>query len=309
MDFLFNPDHYGEERDALFQSSDSLGNSPLSQRLLVLVGDEPWSQEVVAHALHRAMRTGTEVHFLSILTTQLVWGMSDVMAASALDVSVFTAQGQYELAWAATAAEEADVPYTTSLRWGNIPATLRYTVKTARCALIVMGPYIRIGCEPLSGRYLARRVAVNVGQPVLVVPQSLAATGKNMTWQRALVVIDGATAADDVMEHAFMVTAQEERASLCLLQVTPPRGQAAARARAACTLAAAQAAAAGVAYNVQHATGDIAAAILKTAAAQQCDVVMLGISARNVWSRFWHGCPTTTLLEHTTLPVLLIPSA
>jgi nucleotide-binding universal stress UspA family protein len=94
-----------------------------------------------------------------------------------------------------------------------------------------------------------------------------------------------------------------------LLQVTPPRRQAAARARAACTLAAAQAAAAGVAYDVQHVTGDIAAAILKTAAAQQCDVVMLGISARNVWSRFWHGCPTTTLLEHTTLPVLLIPSA
>jgi nucleotide-binding universal stress UspA family protein len=309
MDFLFDPDHYGEERDALFQSSDSLGNSPLSQRLLVLVGDEPWSQDVVAHALHRAMRTAAEVHFLSILTTQLIWGMSDVMAASVLDVSVFTAQGQYELAWAAAAAEEADVPYTTSLRWGNIPATIRYTVKTARCALIVMGPYIRIGCEPLSGRYLARRVAVNVGQPVLVVPQSLTVTGENVAWQRVLVVVDGATAIDDVMEHVFMVAAQEERVTLCFLQVTPPRGQAAARARTACTFAAAQAAAAGVAYDVHHATGDMAAAILKTAAAQQCDVVMLGIPARNVWSRFWCGCPTTTLLDRTTLPVLLIPSA
>jgi nucleotide-binding universal stress UspA family protein len=110
------------------------------------------------------------------------------------------------------------------------------------------------------------------------------------------------------MEHALMV-AQEERVTLCLLQVTPQRRHATTQARAACTLAAAQATAAGVAYDMQHAMGDIASVVLKTAAVQQCDVIILGIPAGSVWSRFWRGSPAKAVLDRATLPVLLIPSA
>lgn len=306
--FLFDPNDYHEDRDALFQSSDSPGNTSLYPRLLVIVGDEPWAQDVVTYAVHRAARTGAEAHFLSILTTQIVWGMSDVMASAALDASIVEAYSQYELAWAAAAAEEVDVPYTTRLRWGNIPATIRHTAKTVQCELIVMGPHIRTGCEPLSGRYLARRVAVNTCQPVLVLPQSVVATGKSVVWRRILVVIDDSATADVAIEHALMV-AQEERVTLCLLQVTPQRRHATAQARAACTLAVAQATAAGVTYDVQHATGDIATAVLKTAAVQQCDVIILGIPAGSAWSRLLHGSPAKAVLYQATLPVLLIPSA
>jgi nucleotide-binding universal stress UspA family protein len=306
--FLFDFNHEREDRDVHFESSDSSGISSLYPRLLVMVGDEPWAQDVVTYAVHRAARTGAEAHFLSVLTTQIAWGMSDVMAAAALDASIVEAYNQYELAWAAAATEAADVPYTTRLRWGNIPATIRQTAKTAQCELIVMGPHIRTGCEPLSGRYLARRVAVNACQPVLVVPQAVAAARHNVAWQRILVVIDGSAATDTAVEQALRV-AQEEHVTLCLLQVTPARRRAAAQVRAACTLAAAQTTAAGVAYDVQQATGDMAAAILKTAAAQQCDLVLLGIPARNGWPHDWRGCPAKAVLDQATVPVLLIPSA
>jgi nucleotide-binding universal stress UspA family protein len=306
--FLFDPHHDHKNGDTRYPSSDSPGNPSQYPRLLVMVGDEPWAQDVVTYAVHRATRTGAEAHFLSILTTQVAWGMADVMASAALDASIVEAYNRYELAWAAAAAEAADVSYTTHLRWGNIPVTIRQTAKTAQCELIVMGPHLRTGCEPLSGRYLARRVAVNACKPVLVVPRSIAATGTHAAWQRILVVIDGSSAADAALEHALMV-AQEEHVMLCLLQVTPSRRRAASRARAACTLAAAQATAAGVAYDVQHAAGDMAAAVLKTATAQQCDIVLLGISAGNGWPHWWRGCPAKALLDQAILPVLLIPSA
>jgi len=164
----FNHHHYGEEYSPIFQSSDSLGDRLLSPHMLVMVGEEPWSRQVVTYALQRAVRMGTSTHFLSILTTQTVWGMADIMAFSALDVSTVATYNQHELAWAAAAAEDANVFYTTRLSWGNIPSTMRHTAKTAGCTLVVMGPYLQTGCEPLSGRYMAHRVAIHARQPVSV---------------------------------------------------------------------------------------------------------------------------------------------
>lgn len=304
----FNHHHYGGEYSPLFQSSDSLGDRLLSPHMLVMVGEEPWSRQVVTYALQRAVRTGAVTHFLSILTTQTVWGMSDLMAFSALDVSAVTTYNQHELAWAAAAAEDADVSYTTRLSWGNIPSTMRYTAKTARCALIVMGPHLQTGCEPLSGRYMAHRVVINVRQPVLVVPPSGDASGEQGVWQRLLVVIDGSAAADVAMEHALLL-AQDERTTLCLLQVLPQGRQAAAQVHAAGALAEAQVAASGVAYDVCQVPGSVTTAVLQTAAAQQCDAVMLGIPARNVWPRVLWGLRVKSILGQATLPVLLIPSA
>jgi nucleotide-binding universal stress UspA family protein len=110
------------------------------------------------------------------------------------------------------------------------------------------------------------------------------------------------------MEHALLL-AQEERTTLCILQVLPSGRQAAAQVCAAGALAEAQVAAAGVAYDVCQTQGNMATTILQTAAAQQCDAIMLGIPAGNMWPRLLWGLPIKSILRQTTLPVLLIPSA
>jgi nucleotide-binding universal stress UspA family protein len=304
----FNHHHYGEEYSPIFQSSDSLGDRVLSPHMLVMVGEEPWSRQVVTYALQRAVRMGTSTHFLSILTTQTVWSMSDIMAFAALDVSTVATYNQHELAWAAAVAEDTNVFYTTRLSWGNIPSTMRHTAKTAGCTLIVMGPHLQTGCEPLSGKYMAHRVAMHARQPVLVVPPSGDASGAYGAWQRLLVVIDGSAAADVALEHALLL-AQEERTTLCILQVLPPGRQAAAHVRAAGALAEAQTATSGVAYDMCQAQGNVTMAVLHTAAAQQCDVIILGVPTGNMWSRLLWGLPIKSILGRTTLPILLIPSA
>ena len=61
MDTWYDESHDIGEPAYLSWSVDSPGNSPLSQRLLVLVGEEPGSQFPVTYALQWASCMGTEV--------------------------------------------------------------------------------------------------------------------------------------------------------------------------------------------------------------------------------------------------------
>jgi nucleotide-binding universal stress UspA family protein len=307
MDFWFDDHASKEDHDAAFGSPDSLGGRSMYQRLMVLIGDEPWTQIPVAFALHLAARLGADVHFLINLTTPRAWGMPDLMASWALDVAALEMYGTAELTQASALAEEMGVSYTTSMRWGSIPETIRHMTALTSSDLIVMGPYVRAGFEPLLGCYGARRVAAHVGLPVLVVPPCIEVTDDSVDWQRALVVPGDNRASEAAMAYSMRL-AKEEQAALCLLQVAPQGQRAAARMPVAYALAEAQVAASGVSYDVRQAKGDTASAIVRAAEEQQCDIVILGTPSGSLWSRLLYGCPIKAALNQTTRPVLLIPA-
>jgi nucleotide-binding universal stress UspA family protein len=131
-------------------------------------------------------------------------------------------------------------------------------------------------------------------------------------WSRALVVIDGSPGADITMEYALTL-AQAEHLDVYLLHVkaawAPGKARhSLVRAQATCTLAAAQAVAAGVHYETRIAAGHSVPAILETAAYCQCDVIILGIHEGTHWQRLWRGHLPRVVTTQTAFPVLLVPS-
>lgn len=307
---LHEPDEnpYMPDDDCFDWPPGYLQEAPRYRRLLVLVGDAPCSQAPLAYALHLADRLEADIHFLRILAAPMAWGMPDLMATAALDAVTLKAYGEGELCQAAAVAEAVGIPYTMSLRWGSPCEVIQHTTRLRGCDLIVMGRSMPAGLAPISAPYLARRVADQVGQPVLVVPPSFDVASQGVSCQRALLVIHDVATADIAVSHVLALEAAV-RTTLCLLRLASPSPGRAAEQRAASALAAAQATAARVPFDLQQATGNVPTAILRTAVDQQCDIVMLSTSMGNVWSRLLHGCPAKAVLDHAEVPVLLIPSA
>ena len=80
--------------------------------------------------------------------------------------------------------------YTTTMRWGRIADTILCTAETEDCDLIVVGKG-RPGWQPILRGSIARRVAAQARQPVLVVQQPPSCPDDMIFWARALVVTDG----------------------------------------------------------------------------------------------------------------------
>jgi nucleotide-binding universal stress UspA family protein len=131
-------------------------------------------------------------------------------------------------------------------------------------------------------------------------------------WSRALVVTDGSPQADMTIQYALTL-AQADDLDVLLLHVKAAWSpgdtqQDKARAKDICTLAAAHAAAAGVSYDVQAASGRAVSAILQAAAQAQCDVIILGVPEGTCWQQFRGGHTTRAVLAKAPCPVLLVPS-
>ncbi len=281
------------------------------RRMLVATGEHPWSSAAVGYGVALAAHTGAELCILTVLALPLLATMPDTGPCSTLVMESLEAQGRAGLSWVAAAAEHAGVlSPTVMLRWGNIPATIMGVADDADCDLIVVGRQVRPGWQrPLRGA-IAKQVATAARRPVLVVPPPPASRWS--CWSRALVVIDGSPSADVALEYALTL-AQAAPLDVCLLHVPaawPPGVVRHARASApeACTLAAAQALAAGVRYDVQGAAGRGVTAILETATHRQCDLILLGVPAGTRWQRLWCGRTVRALTTTTPVPVLLVPA-
>jgi nucleotide-binding universal stress UspA family protein len=280
--------------------------------MLVALGEQPWSSAAVSYGIALAAHTGAEVRFLQVPVLPLVTGTPDTSPGSALVVDGLVAHSQATLSWAATAAEEAGVPYTTTMRWGRVVDTILWTADAEDCDLIVVGAPQRPEWQYLLRGSITRRVATSTRWPVLVVPQLRSHPETVIRWSRALVVTDGSPDADITMEYALTL-AQAENLDVSLLHVeaawSPGRtGRSMRRAQEFCTLAAAQAAAAGLRYDVQVATGQAIPTILQAAAHSQCEVIILGVSEGVPWQQLWRSLLTRAVLAEASCPVLLVPS-
>lgn len=282
------------------------------RRILVATGDQPWCSAAVSHGIALAAHTGAALHFLHVLTLPIITGTPDTSPGASLVVESLEDQGKDILAWVATAAEQADVPYSTTMRWGRIVDTILSTAEAEDCDLIVVGTPARRLWHPLLRGDIALRTARYAQQPVMVVKQPLLYPNEGIRWSHALVVTDGSPSTEGTMAYALTL-AQAEDLDVSLLHVKaawlPGKAeQATVWTKETGTLVAAHAAAAGIRSDVQVALQHPVPTILQTAADSQCDVIILGMHRGSYWQRFWAQHYTRAVIVQAACPVLLVPA-
>jgi nucleotide-binding universal stress UspA family protein len=280
------------------------------KRVLVAVGDYPETDRPLDYAIALAAHTGAELCLLRVLTVPIVSGSPDMVACSTLAMDSLMEANEYVLAGAVEAAAQAHVPYVALLRWGAIPNAIVQTAEEAECDLIVVGAAVFPGWQRRCHGYITRKVAAHARQPVLAVEQGPPDYPAVSWWRRFLVVTGDAPSAEAATAYALSL-AQEEDVDVCLLQSALSRplfasSGAATRAHNALTLATAWAAAAGINYEVRHASGDGVTAIIETAAMAQCDAIILGAQGRPGWQRFLYNRMVKRVIACSPLPVLLV---
>jgi nucleotide-binding universal stress UspA family protein len=279
------------------------------KRVLVAVGDYPEADRPLEYAIALAAHTDAELCLLRVLTVPVVSGSPDMVACSTLAMESLLEANTYVLACAVEAATQAHVPHVALLRWGAIPNVIVQTAEEAECDLIVVGAAVFPGWQRRCYGYITRKVAAHARQPVLAVGQG-PPDRPEVSWRRCLVVTGDAPGAEAATAYALSL-AQEEDLDVCLLQSTITRpifasAGAATRAHNALTLATAWAAAAGVNYEVRHASGDVVTAIIETAVRAQCDAIILGAHGSPGWQRFLYNRMVKRVIARSPLPVLLV---
>jgi nucleotide-binding universal stress UspA family protein len=140
---------------------------------------------------------------------------------------------------------------------------------------------------------------------------------------KILLPVDGSALALDAVRHALALVGEGLRASFVLANVQEPTTlyemvtmhdaealSQLSEGAAAHALESAQALldAAGVAYEVQVASGDVAHALLDIAEEQQCDAIVMSARGVGGFAAFL-GSVSRTLLHDCTLPLTIVRHA
>lgn len=272
------------------------------KRILVVLGEEPWLFSGVDYALSLATRHIGSVHFLSILSAPMTGLMPDMMGSAAIDAANLVSFGEYLLAQASAAADEADIPYSVTLRWGSIPETLRLVTQTNDYDSILMPPCMGTGFENWIHGCLPRRVASAVRQPVITVPLQFSRGAT--VWQRATVVLNGTTADSTTLACAFSL-AEEESLTLRLLYVVPFWRHRTQRLQQQMDIAASRASDKGLRYDMRCTTASLPRAIIETVGDHGSDVVLLACDAGS--HAYFRGLFSRATLQRLSVPVVYLP--
>jgi nucleotide-binding universal stress UspA family protein len=264
----------------------------------------------VAYAITWAACTGAELRILTVLASPVAYTMPDVVSSSELLMENVERQGQELLERAAVQAERAGVAYGTGLKWGNIPETILHTAAAEECDLIVLGSRVVTGLKRLMVGRTLNAVAAKAQCPVLVIKHPPVSLPGADLWCRILVATGGSPWSDVAVDHALEL-ARAQGLEVCLLCVDASRSRsglssATSGAKHILALAEARAAAAGVAYEAHLAYGNVAEAILATAARQACDALVLGSRGLTGFKRLMIGSISNAVTAKTLLPVLLV---
>jgi nucleotide-binding universal stress UspA family protein len=230
---------------------------------------------------------------LSILTVfipPLVAGITEGTACSALVFESVMAQSKAILAGAAAAAEQADVSYTTQIRWGDMAELIRRSAEAEDCDLIIVGSRACTWRRRRLLHYAIKRLMACARQPLLVVTEPPQEAYGGVNWSRLLVVHDGSPSGEVAVHHTLSL-ARVAGADVCLLPVDTLWQSSAGdplsvrpHVQDVLTLTAARTAIAGVDH----------------------DIVLTSVAHPRGWKRLVHGHPVRAVITHTTLPVLLV---
>src|SRR5215468_5826917 len=251
------------------------------RRIMVVIGDQSWSDAPVKYAMALAAETGAELSIVMVLIPPLVAGMSDVTACT-LVVESIMAQSATVLADIVAMAEQAGIAYTTHVRWGNTADAVLRTVEEEDCDLIVVGSHACTWRGHRLLRHVIKKLTTCARQSLLVVTEPLEETYRETSWTRLLVVHDGSPQGEAVVRYARAL-AQAAALEICLLRthslpqsygIDPFRGT--SRGEDRLTLTGARTATARVNDDVVLAVGDTVTAIVETATDRVCDAIVLG---------------------------------
>ncbi len=280
------------------------------RHILVATGGSPWSEAAVDYAIAFAARTGAELRLLTVLTVEASYAMPDVAGSSELVLESIEREGEALLAQAAAQAIQAGVMHTAQYAWGNVPQTILRTAMDEACDLIILGARGTTGWKRLMLGSISNAVTAKAQQPTLLIKHPPPSTLEDPFWHRVLVATGGSPWSDTAVDHALLL-AQTQQLEVCLLHVERPRRQrgedpAAAEGKNILALAEARAAAAGVPYDANLASGDIVEAILTTAIQKKCDAIIVGSRGLTGWKRLMLGSISNAVAAKTQLPVLIV---
>jgi nucleotide-binding universal stress UspA family protein len=281
------------------------------RRILVVTGDQSWSDAPVQYAIALAAETGAELSILMVLMPPLVAGTADVMACT-LIVESAVEQSASRLADIVIAAEQAGISSTTHVRWGNTADAVLHTAAEEDCDLIIVGSHAYTWRSDRVLRHVIKTITTSARQPLLVVTAPPEETYRGANWGRLLVVHDGSPAGAAAVHYALAL-AHEAALDVCLLHAhslllyhgtdlcrdTPS-------VEDMLTVTMARTATTRVSDDVVLALGDTVTAIVETAADRACDVIILGVEPYRGWKRLLYEHTAKAVLANTTLPVLLV---
>ena len=281
------------------------------RRIMVVIGDQSWSDAPVKYAMALAAETGAELSIVMVLIPPLVAGMSDVTACT-LVVESIMAQSATVLADIVAIAEQAGIAYTTHVRWGSTADAVLRTVEEEDCDLIVVGSHACTWWGQRLLRHVIKKLTTCARQPLLVVTEPPEETYRGTSWERLLVVYDGSPEGEAVVRYARAL-AHEAALELCLLHAhsllqsygsDPLRGMHSVEDMLMLTEA--RTATARVSDDVVLASGNTVTAIVETATVRACDVIVLGTELHRGWKRLLYKHTAEAVMANTTLPILLV---
>ena len=280
------------------------------RRIMVVIGDQAWSDVPVKYAIALATETGAELSILMVLAPPLIAGMSDATACT-LVVESIMAQSETVLADIVATAEQAGLAYTTHVRWGNTADAVLRTAEEEDCDLVIVGSQACTWRGQRLRRYVLKRLSTCARQPVLIVTAPPEETYRGTNWARLLVVQDGSTEGEAAVCYARAL-AHEAMLDVCLLhapsllqsyRTDPLRGTPGVEGRLTLT---GTRTTTRVSDDVVPALGNIITAIVETATDRACDVIVLGAEPHRGWKRLVYEHTAEAVLANTTLPILLV---
>ncbi len=281
------------------------------RRIMIVTGDQSWSDVPVKYAMALAAETGAELSILMVLTPPLTAGMSDAIACT-LVVESIMAQSEIVLADIVAAAEQTGIAYTTHVRWGNTADAVLRTVEEEDCDLVIVGSHACTWRGHRLLRHVIKKLSTSARQPLLVVTEPLEETYRGTSWARLLVVHDGSPEGEAAVRYAYAL-AQEAALDICLLHAhSLPRSSGTDPLRGThsvedmLTLTGARTATTRLSDDVVRASGNTVTAIVETAMDRACDVIILGAEPYRGWKRLLYEPTAEAVMANTTLPILLV---
>jgi nucleotide-binding universal stress UspA family protein len=281
------------------------------RRIIVVTGDQSWSDVPVTYAIALAAETGAELSILMVLTPPLIAGMSDTMACT-LVVESIMAQSAIVLADIAATAEQAGIAYTTHVRWGNTAEAVLRTAEEEDCDLVIVGSHACTWRGHRLLRHVIKQLTTFARQPLLVVTEPPEETYRGTSWARLLVVHDGSPEGEAAVCYARAL-AHEAALDVCLLHAhSLPQSYGTDPLRSMhsvedmLTLTGARTATTRVSNDVVLASGNTVTAIVETATDRACDVIILGAEPHRGWKRLVYEHMSVAVMANTTLPILLV---
>ena len=140
------------------------------RRIMVVTGDQSWSDIPVKYAIALAAETGAELSILMVLTPPLIAGMSDVTACTLVVESIMD-QSATALADIVVIAEQAGIAYTTRVRWGSTADAVLRTAEEEDCDLVIVGAHACTWRSHRLLRHIIKKLTTFARQPLLVVTE------------------------------------------------------------------------------------------------------------------------------------------